>query len=230
MALNYKIPENAEVISSIGVALAAVQDVVERIVPSPTKQDIQAIKQEVTDMAIESGATEDSVEVHIEIDPQTQKITARASGSTAAQATELQSAATEAEAREIAIQDFRLPSDQVRLLDTTDHFAIYGAKTKKGDAIRVIDKKGFIRVQREHAKVVKTTIQSYFEVVNQLWESMANYQSDLIIRPDYYFCVGPRLLDFSSTDFSQLTMLMEIEMSEILGTDEIIIIAANRYI
>lgn len=132
MALNYKIPENAEVISSIGVALAAVQDVVERIVPSPTKQDIQAIKQEVTDMAIESGATEDSVEVHIEIDPQTQKITARASGSTAAQATELQSAATEAEAREIAIQDFRLPSDQVRLLDTTDHFAIYGAKRKRG--------------------------------------------------------------------------------------------------
>lgn len=120
-----------------------------------------------------------------------------------------------------------MPSDQVRLLDTTDHFAIYGAKTKKGDAIRVIDKKGFICVQREHAKVVKTTIQSYFEVVNQLWESMANYQSDLI---NYYFCVGPRLLDFSSTDFSQLTMLMEIEMSEILGTDDIIIIAANRYI
>ncbi|MDT2573158.1 hydantoinase/oxoprolinase family protein [Enterococcus raffinosus] len=230
MELNYKIPENAEVISSIGVALAAVQDVVERIVPSPTKQDIQAIKQEVTDMAIESGATEDSVEVHIEIDPQTQKITARASGSTAAQATELQSAATEAEAREIAVQDFRLPSEQIKLLNSTDYFNIYGTSTKKGNGIRVIDKKGFIRVQREHAEVVKTTIQSYFEVVNQLWESMANYQSDLIIRPDYYFCVGPRLLDFSSTDFSQLTMLMEIEMSEIMGTDEIIIIAANRYI
>lgn len=107
---------------------------------------------------------------------------------------------------------------------------LFTGQNEKGDAIRVIDKKGFIRVQREHAKVVKTTIQSYFEVVNQLWESMANYQSDLIIRPDYYFCVGPRLLDFSSTDFSQLTMLMEIEMSEILGTDEIIIIAANRYI
>ncbi|MGG5369872.1 hydantoinase/oxoprolinase family protein [Enterococcus sp. AZ196] len=230
MELNYKIPDNAEVISSIGVALAAVQDVVERIVPNPTKQDIQSIKQEVTDMAIESGATEDSVEVHIEIDPQTQKITARASGSTAAQATELQTAASETEAREIAIQDLRLPAEQIDLLDSTEHFYIYGASTKKGNAIRVVDKKGFIRVQREHAQVVKTTIQSYFEVVNQLWESMANYQSDLIIRPDYYFCVGPRLLDFSSTDFSQLTMLMEIEMSEIIGTDEIIIIAANRYI
>ena len=184
MELNYKIPENAEVISSIGVALAAVQDVVERIVPNPTKQDIQAIKQEVTDMAIESGATEDSVEVHIEIDPQTQKITARASGSTAAQATEVQSVATETEAREIAVQDFRLPAEEVQLLDSTDHFYVYGANSKKGNGVRVIDKKGFIRVQREHAEVVKTSIQNYFEQVTYLWESMANYQSDLIIRPD----------------------------------------------
>lgn len=229
MELNYKIPENAEVISSIGVALAAVQDVVERIVPNPTKQDIQAIKQEVTDMAIESGATEDSVGVHIEIDPQTQKITARASGSTAAQATEVQSVATETEAREIAVQDFRLPAEEVQLLDSTDHFYVYGANSKKGNGVRVIDKKGFIRVQREHAEVVKTSIQNYFEQVTYLWESMANYQSDLIIRPDFYFCVGPRLLDFSSTDFTQLTMLMEIEMSEIVGAEEMMIIAANRY-
>ncbi len=230
MNLNYKIPENAEVISSIGVALAAVQDVVERIVPSPTKNDIQSIKQEVINMAIESGAMEDSVEVHIEIDPQTQKITARASGSTAAQATEVQSAATEEEAYEIAIQDFRLPAEQVTLLDKTDQFHIFGASSPKtGNAVRVIDKKGFIRVQRQHAKVVKTTIQSYLEMVTRLWEEMANYQSDLIIRPDFYFCVGPRLLDFTSTDFAQLTMLIDIEMSEIIGTDEIIIIAANRF-
>lgn len=230
MDLVYKIPENAEVISSIGVALAAVQDVVERIVPSPTKSDIQSIKQEVINMAIESGATEESVEVHIEIDPQTQKITARASGSTAAQATELQSAATEEEARDIAVQDLRVPDDEVELLEKTDQFHIFGASSSKtGDAIRVIDKKGFIRVQRQHAKVVKTTIQSYLEQVTKLWEDMANYQSDLIIRPDFYFCVGPRLLDFSSTDFAQLTMLIDIEMSEIVGTDEIIIIAANRF-
>lgn len=180
-------------------------------------------------MAIESGATEDSVEVHIEIDPQTQKITARASGSTAAQATEVQSVATETEAREIAVQDFRLPAEEVQLLDSTDHFYVYGANSKKGNGVRVIDKKGFIRVQREHAEVVKTSIQNYFEQVTYLWESMANYQSDLIIRPDFYFCVGPRLLDFSSTDFTQLTMLMEIEMSEIVGAEEMMIIAANRY-
>ena len=41
MNLKYSIPENAEVISSIGVALAMVRDVVERVVPNPTQEDIR---------------------------------------------------------------------------------------------------------------------------------------------------------------------------------------------
>ena len=39
MGLRYSIPDNAEVISSIGVALAMVRDVVERVVPNPTPED-----------------------------------------------------------------------------------------------------------------------------------------------------------------------------------------------
>ena len=76
MGLRYSIPDNAEVISSIGVALAMVRDVVERVVPNPTPEDIRSIKAEAIDKAVESGAAADSVEVHIEIDPQTSKLTA----------------------------------------------------------------------------------------------------------------------------------------------------------
>ncbi|OUZ34325.1 hypothetical protein A5885_002056 [Enterococcus sp. 8E11_MSG4843] len=83
-------------------------------------------------------------------------------------------------------------------------------------------------MQRDHADVVKTTIQSYSEQIARLWESMANYQSDLVIRPDFYICAGPRLFDFSSTDYTQLMMLIDIELSQLIGTEEIIIIAANR--
>ena len=78
----YRIPENAEVISSIGVALSMVRDVVERIIPNPSKEDIASMKKEAINMAIGSGATPDSVEVHIEIDPQTSKVTAIAMGAT----------------------------------------------------------------------------------------------------------------------------------------------------
>ena len=63
------------VISSIGVALAMVRDVVERVVPNPTPEDIRSIKREAVDKAVESGAAPGSAEVHIEIDPQTSKLT-----------------------------------------------------------------------------------------------------------------------------------------------------------
>ena len=76
MGVKYSIPENAEVISSIGVALAMVRDVVERIIPSPSKEDIRSLKNEAMNKAIESGATPESIEVHVEIDPQTSKVTA----------------------------------------------------------------------------------------------------------------------------------------------------------
>lgn len=55
MDVPYSIPENAEVISSIGVALAMVRDVVERIVPNPTQKDIAELKKEAMDAAIGSA-------------------------------------------------------------------------------------------------------------------------------------------------------------------------------
>ena len=98
MGLRYSIPDNAEVISSIGVALAMVRDVVERVVPNPTPEDIRSIKAEAIDKAVESGAAADSVEVHIEIDPQTSKLTAIALGSTEVKTTDLLKECTAEEA------------------------------------------------------------------------------------------------------------------------------------
>ena len=52
MGLPYSIPDNAEVISSIGVALAMVRDVIERVIPNPTQEDIKELKKEAIDAAI----------------------------------------------------------------------------------------------------------------------------------------------------------------------------------
>ncbi|MCB5953461.1 hydantoinase/oxoprolinase family protein [Enterococcus sp. CWB-B31] len=228
LGLNYQIPENAEVISSIGVALAMVQDVVERMIPNPTREDINAIKREAADKAIENGATEDSIEVHIDIDPQTQKITAIATGSTEVQTTELLSACTEEEAHEIAGTDLRVGDEQLQLVEQSEHFYVFSAKIKSGDAVRVIDRKGFIRMQRGHAKTIKTPMSNYMDAISFLWEEMANYKSDLIIRPDFYICAGPRMMDFSSNDFSQLMMLIEVEMADFQSNEDVLIIAANQ--
>jgi N-methylhydantoinase A/oxoprolinase/acetone carboxylase beta subunit len=229
MGVKYSIPENAEVISSIGVALAMVRDVVERIIPSPTKADIAAIKAEAIDKAVESGATPDSVEVHIEIDSQTSKVTAIATGSTEVQTTDLLKECDDDEAKEIAAEDMKLQLNDVVKLVKSSHFYVFGTEVAKGrpTPVRILDKKGFIKVQRAYGMALETTVEHYQDAVKKLWDDMAVYQSEVILRPDFYVCMGARVMDFSANDFEALDLLISIELSTMDPADEIIVVAAN---
>ena len=227
--VKYSIPENAEVISSIGVALAMVRDVVERIIPSPSKEDIRAIKNEALNKAVGSGATPESVEVHVEIDPQTSKVTAIATGSTEVKATDLTKEITDPEALEMAAEDMRLPVDQVELFGKNNYFYVFGQKGKLNTPgpVRVIDKKGFIKVQRGDAEVIQTTAGEYLRAAEKLWENMAVYRSEVIIRPEFYACMGARVADFSAEEFDKLELLMDLEMSNLEPDEQVILVAGN---
>lgn len=230
MGVKYSIPENAEVISSIGVALSMVRDVVERIIPSPSKEDIKSIKNEALNKAIESGATAESVEIHIEIDPQTSKVTAIATGSTEVKTADLLKECDESEARHLAAEDMRIADEDAKLLVSSSYFYIYGEQSgsDSAGAVRIIDKKGFIKVQRGRGMCAKTTAAECMNAIKQLWEDMAVYQTDLIIRPDYYLCMGARVMDFAAVDFEQLELLVDLEISALDADEEILVVAANR--
>ena len=216
MGLRYSIPDNAEVISSIGVALAMVRDVVERVVPNPTPEDIRSIKAEAIDKAVESGAAADSVDVHIEIDPQTSKLTAIALGSTEVKTTDLLKECTEE------------PS-AIKEECATKNFYVFGTDRKGKHPVRILDKKGFIKVQRNDGKALLCKAGSYRNVVSQMWEELAIYQQDAILRPDYYICAGARVMDFSgSVDLDKIMMLMEVEMQMINPSDDVIIVGAKN--
>ena len=150
MGLRYSIPENAEVISSIGVALAMVRDVVERVVPNPTPEDIRSIKAEAIDKAVESGATPDSVDVHIEIDPQTSKLTAIALGSTEVKTTDLLKECTREEAAQLAADDLKATTAEVKLEGATKNFFVYGLDRKNKHPLRILDKKRFLPMMSVH--------------------------------------------------------------------------------
>lgn len=229
MNIKYSVPENAEVISSIGVALAMVRDVVERVVPSPTPEDIRSIKREAVDKAVESGAAPDSVEVHIEIDPQTSKLTAIALGSTEVKTTDLLKECTEEEARTLAAEDLRANSADVRLVGQTASFYVYNMEGKGRNPLRILDKKGFIKVQRTDGEVVLAKASSYRSIVSKMWEELAIFKADAILRPDYYLCVGARVMDFNgSGELEQILMLMDVEMQMIDSSDDIIIVGAKN--
>ncbi len=229
MNIKYSVPENAEVISSIGVALAMVRDVVERVVPNPTPDDIKSIKIEAINKAVESGAAADSVEVHIEIDPQTSKLTAIATGSTEVKTTDLLKECTEEEARKLAADDLRTMEDKLNLVGKTKNFYVYNTENKGKMPLRILDKKGFIKVQRTDGKIVMCKATSYRSVVSSMWEELSIFKADSILRPDYYICVGARVMDFNgSVDLEQILMLMDVEMQMVDGSEDIIVVGAKN--
>ena len=227
MGLQYSIPENAEVISSIGVALSMVRDVVERVIPNPTQEDIKDIKKEAVDAAIGSGASPDTVEVHIEIDNQTGKITAIATGSTEVKTTDLLKECDEEEAKQLATDDFGSKASNVCLCEKVDKFYVYSAQAKDGKTpVRIVDKKGFIKVQCSDAKVEKAKACEYKEVVRNMWESLATFKTDTVLRPDYFVCVGPRVCDYSAVDLEQIELLMDLDIMDRDADEEIIVVGA----
>jgi N-methylhydantoinase A/oxoprolinase/acetone carboxylase beta subunit len=230
--VKYMIPENAEVISSIGVALAMIRDVVERVVPTPSAEDIRSIREEATAQAISSGAAPETIEVHIDINTQESKLTAIATGSTAVQSQDLLAAASDDELKQIAADDMRLPVAEVTLDTGTDFIKVFTAQKNDTTSVRIIDKKGFIKVQRDGARIESTTVGKYQDTVRQLYDDLAVYMSDAVLRPYFYVCLGGKVMDFdgSSMDYEQLLVLMDVEFGDAEPDQDIIIVAAKSTI
>lgn len=228
MKLNYSIPEYAEVISSIGVALAMVRDVVERVVPNPTGADIVDIKKEAKTLAIKSGAVPDSIEVQIEIDPQTNKITAIALGSTEVQTTDLLKACDEKEARMLAAASMNLPESDLECPVSNDLFYVFTAVKNQKTQLRLLDKKGFIKVQRGDAKAVTFTGEVWEEEVEKMWKSMLSYKNEMERTPDIYLCIEGKVLDFANTiSLEQLKIIMGTEFVGLAPGESVILIGAR---
>ena len=229
MNFKYQIPENAEVISSIGVALAMVREMVERTIPNPTVEDIAKIKREAKDRAVKSGAVPDTVEIFLEIDETTQKVTAIAMGSTEVKTTDLSKKIDDKEALEIAKETVGADTTDLKVAYSNGNTFVISAKAKNKEGIRIIDSKGFVKVQRSEGKVVKTTFANIEDVLKKLWHEAGNYSSEVRINPDMYVIVGGRVIDYSGlSTVEQVIGLAKTELIDLDATAEIAIVAARN--
>jgi len=231
MKLNYSIPKYAEVISSIGVALAMIRDVVERVIPYPTTEDISRIKREAAALAIKNGAVPDTIEVHIEIDPQTSKITAIALGSNEVQTANLLLNCNEEDAKKLAADSMYADPAEVQTILRSDTFYVYGRKTDNKQQLRLVDHRGFIKVQCSEAIAVSCKAADWEGEVTKIWNDMLTYSHEMVRTPDIYLCIGGKVLDFSNTiGLEQLIIIMRSEFLEANDDEEIILISARTEI
>ena len=229
MNLKYNIPENAEVISSIGVALAMVRAVVERVIPNPSVQEISEIKREAKQLAVDSGALDDSVEVQIEIDTQTQKVTAIAMGSTEVQTTDLLKACTEDEAKALAADSMNVSASLVTTEASNGSLYVFASDIGRVHTIRIVDKKGFIKIQRRDGKVEETTVENVYTSIQSLWDTCSAYVADTVLVPDIYVLMGSRVLEFESMQsVDQVEKILATEIGLADKSEKLIVVAAKN--
>ncbi len=152
LGLRHVISPDAEVISSIGVALAMVREVVERVVADPTPADLRAIRREALDAVVRLGASPTTVEVTIEIDPHSQRVRATAVGASEMRARHRR-AIGEADALRIAAESMDVPVSATRLAAQTDGMRLIQATIDGRAPLRAVDLEGAIRIQRSNARV-----------------------------------------------------------------------------
>ena len=232
MDLNYNIPQYAEVISSIGVALAMIRDVVERVIPNPTTEDIRLLKKEAAELAIKNGAVPDSIEVQVEIDQQTSRVTAIALGSTEVQTTNLQLNCNEQEAKELAAASMRCENlSEITTLIDNDIFYIFTRTVNGKQQLRLVDHRGFVKVQSGDAIAEECPASAWEAVTADMWKKQRSFKSDMIMTPDFYLCIGGKVLDFSNTQsLEQLQIVMRSEFLELKDDDKVILIASKAEI
>jgi N-methylhydantoinase A/oxoprolinase/acetone carboxylase beta subunit len=224
MQLNFKISQDAEVISSIGVALALVRETVERIIPNATPDDLQRIKREAFDAVVKLGAAPENVEVTIEVDAQTQRVRATAMGASEMRAQDLLKDVSEEEARGIAAKSMGLPDADVRLVAATDQMRVFQGqveerkwrffKTRRAP-VRAVDREGVIRIQRSDAVVVGASAADGLAQLKRVWEDVTIYNGDSVITPDVFVVAGRRVVDLSGV--TALEQALAIGHSELEG-------------
>jgi N-methylhydantoinase A/oxoprolinase/acetone carboxylase beta subunit len=203
--LQYRIAEQAEVISSIGVAAAMIHEEAEKTVTDPRLEDISALAEQVKKAAHERGALPESITIQSEYisERSVMRVTAMGNVSLDIGTANAQEIKTE-EAHVLACELFGI-NEGVRCILDTDNYHIFACemnkkmlflKSKKQQQVLVLDKYGRVRLSVENASIFTGSPEQVADRINSLLSQHAMSGKDLA--PQVHILDGIKLMDFSS--------------------------------
>ena len=238
--MKHRISKNAEVISPIGVALAMVRDVVERIIINPTQQDMNRIRSEAFDAAVNAGANPETIEVVFEIEAEKNLIRAIASGTTELRTKEMNSQTkTEEELKAIVAETQELPVDKMEILATTGRIyavggkqirkKLFGLKNEEYYSYTLIDDEGVIRIQKPHGDLKKISSRSETRSeISRLVSHNTNFDGGEVL-PDVFVFFNKQIKSFvGMPDKNQLLSLIMMEIEPLPADTEVYVLAVNK--
>ena len=238
MNCQWKIVKNGPIISTIGVALAMVREIVERTVVNPTDEDIRSIRREALNQIMKSGAKEATVEIAIEIDKQSNILRAIAMGATELRMQDLSSKQhAPEELLALAAQSMELPKDKVQEIATVGKWHVYEGRLEKRAflffkkaefLLRVLDRDGIIRLRKTAQAVMVTTKGKLQEDLHQLIDTNTEYGTIGGQLPLLYIFYGEKQIDLSGlVSVEQIDGLLQLELDGLAENEKVIIVAAK---
>lgn len=227
--LRYNISEMAEVISSIGDALAMVRETVERTIVNPTPDDLLRVRKECEQAAMASGALPGTIECFVEVDTVKNRVTATAVGATEFVSKDVAAKKVdEDEQRKIAAESMRLGPAEVESLGKTRNLAVFAGHSKKRSffgmrsnnktPLRVLDEFGVIRLMVTNGVSFSTTVQKAESVLCTEGEKLTKFTDGGAIPPAAFLLYEARVFDMSGLrsveEFASMTHV------ELEGVDE----------
>lgn len=240
MGHKFRIAQNAPVISTIGVALAMVRDMVERSVANPTDADIISVRREAEQKAIQNGAAPGTVEVSVEVDTQKNIIRAIAVGATELRSKDrMKKEMSEDERLGVVAENLGVGKEELHIEARNGSMMavqydrkqkkLFGLIKKVTKPLRLIDEEGVIRLQKDNALVRQTTVGGWQQDLKWILEELTEYNDGGTNLPNVYVVLGKRIIDLSGMQTGeQIISLGNVELAGYEDMEPLILAATRR--
>ncbi|MCP4176942.1 MAG: hydantoinase/oxoprolinase family protein [bacterium] len=237
MNVKWAIAKNAPFISTIGVALAMVREIIEKTVLNPSNQDIVDIRREVIERIVRSGADSQTVDVHIEVDKRNNILRAIATGATELRTKEL--AGKKIDDSEVLYnvsESMGLPNDNISSVGKAGIWTVYQGRGKKNTMfglikkkvtpLRVVDHEGIIRLQKKSGAVKTTKLNCLSHELSAFIDEYTTFSDAGATIPGINIFYSQKNLDLTGlTEKEQIMSLADIEMNSYSHDIDVIMLA-----
>lgn len=225
LGLKHKIARNAEVISPIGVALAMVRDMVERTISNPSEEDIVRVRKEAEQAALRAGASPDTIQITVEVDPAKSLVRAIATGTTELRTGDRhKDACSDEQLRSLVAESLNASPDGVKLVASSDTFRVFQTEVVKTSLfgllksrtypVRVITSEGVIRLQAANAQTVAATVARADATLRDYLGRFTEYGDGGEKIPESYVISAARLIDLSKlSNKDQASAVLKAELA-----------------
>lgn len=240
LKLEHRIARNAEVISAIGVALGIIQDTVERTMMNPSESDLVALRREAFDSVVRMGADPDSIQVVVEVDRQTKRVAATASGTPELRTRTLGGELPSFERlAEIAASTASVPASAMNRLTADSWMQVFVGEREKRvvlgllktilNPVVVVDREGIVRLQLPDARVDCVPAAQIPDTLTTVISELTTFGDAGEVIPDVYMAKPGQLVDLTGlVEAAQMVGVARVETQALSPGETVALISMRK--